>query len=190
MTIYQKQSLRGVAWLQLKLEIIETLYLLSALNEPVQMDFKKACSVVEQAWVSTFCWHIINIFKGYLCCKTFFGSAWCVINDFFLFEERIMFHYWDIEIFVFLWNPQISKSVTPSLALLHNGSYSYAYFFWILRIIKMKFDQILLCCMKNILTCLWLSPGDWKLVSDPFIILLKWQYREIWPFLIFDIYRF
>ena len=51
--------------------------------------------------------------------------------------------------FVFLWNPHISKSVT-SQALLHNGSYTYAYFFWILSVIKMKFGQILVCCMKNI----------------------------------------
>ena len=30
-----------------------------------------------------------------------------------LFEEKIMFRSWDIYIFVFLVNPQISKSVTP-----------------------------------------------------------------------------
>ena len=42
--------------------------------------------------------------------------------------------------------------------MLHNASYmqvllhnaSYAYFFWILSPIKMKFGQILLCCMTNI----------------------------------------
>ena len=34
----------------------------------------------------------------------------------------------------------------------------------------MKFGQIL--------------AGDWILVSGPFMILLKWQYSEIWPFLI------
>ena len=58
MDIYRKQSLRGVPWNQLKSENIETLYLLSALKEPVQIDYKKACSVMEQAWLSTFCWHI------------------------------------------------------------------------------------------------------------------------------------
>ena len=34
--------------------------------------------------------------------------------------------------------------------MLHNGSYTYAYFFWTLSPIKMKFGQILVCCMTNI----------------------------------------
>ena len=61
-----------------------------------------------------------------------------------------MFRFRDIEIFVFLWNLQISKFVTSSYVLLHNVSYTYAYFFWILSPIKMKFGQILVCCMTNI----------------------------------------
>ena len=61
-----------------------------------------------------------------------------------------MFRSQGIEIFVFLWNPQISKFVTSSQALLHNASYTYAYFFWILSPIKIKFGQILVCCMTNI----------------------------------------
>ena len=65
----------------------------------------------------------------------------------FLFVEK-MFRSRDIEIFVFLWNPQISNFVTSSWALLHNAS--YAYFFWILGPIKMKFGQILVCCMTDI----------------------------------------
>ena len=55
----------------------------------------------------------------------------------------------DIKIYAFLWNPQISKSVTSSKALLHNGGYTYAYFFWILSTLKMKFGQILVCCVKQ-----------------------------------------
>ena len=34
--------------------------------------------------------------------------------------------------------------------MLHNASYTYAYFFWILRAIKIKLGQILVCCMTNI----------------------------------------
>ena len=49
MDIYRKQSLRGVPWNQLKSEIIETWYFLSALKEPEQIEYKKACSVMEQA---------------------------------------------------------------------------------------------------------------------------------------------
>ena len=68
----------------------------------------------------------------------------------FLFEEKIMFRSGDIEIFMFLWNLQTSKFLTSSQVLLHNASYTYAYFFWILSPIKIKFGQILVCCMTNI----------------------------------------
>ena len=34
--------------------------------------------------------------------------------------------------------------------MLHNASYTYAYFFWILCPIKMKFGHILVSCMINI----------------------------------------
>ena len=44
MSTYWKQSLRGVPWNQLKSGNIETLYILSALKEPVQIYYKKACS--------------------------------------------------------------------------------------------------------------------------------------------------
>ena len=61
-----------------------------------------------------------------------------------------MFCSQDIEFFVFLWNLQISTFVTSSQVLVHNASYTYGYFFWILSPIKMKFGQKLVCCMKNI----------------------------------------
>ena len=35
--------------------------------------------------------------------------------------------------------------------MLDNGSYTYAYFFWILSTIKIKFGQILISCMTNML---------------------------------------
>ena len=34
--------------------------------------------------------------------------------------------------------------------MLHNGSFTYAYFFWILGNIKIKFVLMLVCCMTNI----------------------------------------
>ena len=34
--------------------------------------------------------------------------------------------------------------------MLHNASYTFAYFFWIVRTIKTKFGQILVRCMTNI----------------------------------------
>ena len=106
----------------------------------------------------------------------------------FLFEEKIIFRSRDIKIFVFLWNLQISKFV-----LLHNASYTYAYCFWILSPIKIKFGQILVCYMtvwQTFLTYFWLNAGDWKLVPGSFMILLKWQYSKIWSFLMVDIYHF
>ena len=43
---HRKQSLRGIPCNLLKLGNIETLYLLSALKEPAQIDYKRACSVM------------------------------------------------------------------------------------------------------------------------------------------------
>ena len=50
---------------------------------------------------------------------------------------------------MFLWNSHISKAVTSLEALIHNGSYSYVHLFLILSTIKMKFGQILMCCITN-----------------------------------------
>ena len=58
MNIDGKQWPRGVSWNQIMSEKIDTLYLLSALKEPVQIDYEKTCSVTEQEWISTCCWHI------------------------------------------------------------------------------------------------------------------------------------
>ena len=61
---------------------------------------------------------------------------------------------------------------------------------WILSTIKMKFGQILLFCRTHISNMFWPKTGEWKLVLDPFLIVLKWQYSKIWPFLIMAIYHF
>ena len=65
-----------------------------------------------------------------------------------------------------------------------------AYFLWILSTIKMKLGQILLCCMRNIsnmfLAQCWRPETSFR----PCIMLLKWQCREIWSFLIVYIYHF
>ena len=50
-----------VSWSQLNLENIEILYALSALKEIVQINCKKACSVMEQAE----CQHSADIFWKY-----------------------------------------------------------------------------------------------------------------------------
>ena len=73
---------------------------------------------------------------------------------------------------------------------MHNGSYSFAYFFWILNTIKMKFGQILVHLLTKFLTCFWLNAGNWKLVPGPFMILMKWQYNKICQFLVVDVYHF
>ena len=77
--------------------------------------------------------------------------------------------------------------MTSSKTLLHNGSYTYAYLFWILSTVKMKFGQILVCLIINISNMYWLNAGDWKLVPGPFIILMKEQYNEICQILVVDI---
>ena len=92
--------------------------------------------------------------------------------------------------FLFLWKPQISNSVTSSKPLPNNGSYTYAYFCWILSTIKMRFGQILVCCMAKIYNlflaeCWGLQTSSWL-----FFILLKRQYSKIWPFFMVGIYDF
>ena len=67
--------------------------------------------------------------------------------------------------------------------LVHNGSYTYAYFFWILSTIKMKFGQILPCCITFV-TCFWLIARDWKLIPGPSMTNSK-----IWPILLVDLYQ-
>ena len=90
-----------------------------------------------------------------------------------------MFRSRDIEIFVFLWNLQISKFVTSSQVLLHNASYTYTYFFWILSPIKMKFGQILVYCMANI-SSMFLAEC-WRLgtSSRPFYDFIKMTIQEV-----------
>ena len=48
--------------------------------------------------------------------------------------------------------------------MLHNASYTYAYFFWILRAIKIKLGQILVCCMTNI--SIMFSAECWRLETS------------------------
>ena len=54
--------------------------------------------------------------------------------------------------------------------IIHNGNYTYAYFFWILSTIKMKFGQILVWSMTNISN---MFLAQWKLIPGSFMILLK-----------------
>ena len=96
----------------------------------------------------------------------------------FLFEENMFCL--EIKIFVILWNLQTSKFLMSSQALLDNGSYIYAYFFWILSAIKMKFSLIV-CCMANITN---MSLAEcWRLETHS-------RLSKIWPFLMIDIYHF
>ena len=57
---------------------------------------------------------------------------------------------------------------------------------------KMKFGQILVCSMTSISNMFLMISilEDWKLVSGPFMILLKWQYSKTCPFLMIYIYHF
>ena len=74
--------------------------------------------------------------------------------------------------------------------MLHYGSYTYAYFFWVLSTIKMKFGQILVYCMTHISNKFLAQCWSLETSSRPLMILLKWQYRTIWLFLIIDIHHF
>ena len=71
MNIYRKQCLIGVPWNQIKSENIESLYLLSALKETVQIYYKKACSVMEEAWIQ----HSTDIFVDNIFIKPILGNG-------------------------------------------------------------------------------------------------------------------
>ena len=62
--------------------------------------------------------------------------------------------------------------------------------FWIVSTIKMKFGQILVCCMTNI-SNMFLTPC-WRLETScrPFYGFIKTTNSEIWPFSIVEIYHF
>ena len=79
---------------------------------------------------------------------------------------------------MFLWNSHILKSVTSPEALVHNGSYSYVYLFLILSTIKIKFGQILMCCMANISNMF--SAQYWRLdtKSRPFYDYIKTEIQR------------
>ena len=105
----------------------------------------------------------------------------------FLFEIKIMFHSPDIYIFVFLWNPQISKYVTSSKVLLHNGSYTSSYFFWILSHIRMKFGQPLMCCMANISNMILAQCWRLEISPGPFYDFIKMTIQQ--DLTVFDSWR-
>ena len=79
---------------------------------------------------------------------------------------------------MFLWNSLIPKSLTLSSALLDNGSQTYAYFFWILSTIKMKFGQILVCCMTNISNMFLAQCWRLETSSRPFHNFIKTTIKQ------------
>ena len=56
---------------------------------------------------------------------------------------------------------------------LHNESFTYAYFFWILSTIKMKFGQILVYCMTNISNIFLAQCWRLETSSRPFYDFIK-----------------
>ena len=100
-----------------------------------------------------------------------------------------MFSSRDISIFVFLWNPQTAKYVMSSNTLLHNGSYAFAYLFWILSTITMKFGHILVYLITNICNMFLAQCWRLELLPGQFTILMKWHYNETCQLGV-DIYHF
>ena len=95
--------------------------------------------------------------------------------------------------FLFLWNPQILKSVLPSQTLLHNESNTYAYFYWILSTIKMKFGLILAYCMPNTSNIVLAQCRTLESSSKPFYDFITkkiWQDPVIFFFFFFFLLTF
>ena len=69
--------------------------------------------------------------------------------NFFIWRKKnvSLSRYWDFCVFVKPAGFKICDVIMSIAALMY--CYTYAYFFWILSSIKMKFCQILVCCMTN-----------------------------------------
>ena len=97
--------------------------------------------------------------------------------NFFIWKKNFVLfsRYVDFSV---LWNPQILKSVTSSQALLYNGNYTYAYFFWIPSTVKIKFGQIQVCCMTN--TLIMFLAYCWRLETScrPFYGFIKMTIQQ------------
>ena len=63
--------------------------------------------------------------------------------------------------------------------MIHNESYTYAYFFWILSSIKINFGQILVWCMTKISNMFLAQCWRLETASRPFMILWKWQHSRV-----------
>ena len=59
-----------------------------------------------------------------------------------------------------------------------------------MKVIKMKFGQILMYLKTNISNMFLAQSGDWKLIPGLFMILMKLQYNKVCQFLVADIYHF
>ena len=90
---------------------------------------------------------VINI-KVYL----YYTSIFChkvalnvQLMNFFIWRKNVSFsRHQDFQ------NPQISMSVVSLWTLLRNGTYTFAYFFWMLPTIKIKLHQILVHLITNV----------------------------------------
>ena len=112
-------------------------------------------------------------------------SPWCVINDPFYLKKKCFV----LEISRFLYFCEIHKF--QNLWRHHRHCYLLevtVIFFWMLITIKMKFGQILMCCMTN--TSNMFLAQCWRL-QRPFYDFIKMTIcSKIWAFLIVDIHHF
>ena len=115
------------------------------------------------------------LMKGYLHFKTIFCNkiAFDVKLVHFFIRRKNIVSFSRYVNFCYIWNLQILKSVK---APLQSGNYTYAYFFGILSIIKMRFGQILVCAAWQIVlhSAVWQILCYDKLVFDLFKKMKHW----------------
>ena len=143
-------------------------------------------NLVPICWIHEF-YYLQNLkVKCYLRYQTIFlpwSSPWCLINEFFHLKKKCFV----LEIFRCLCFCEIYWLLN---LWRHHGHYcimevTFAYFFWILSTIKMKFDQISVCLKQTFLTCFWLNAGEWELVPGP-VIFCGWFFPfSILPYSLF-----
>ena len=97
----------------------------------------------------------------------------------------------DVKLIFLIWRKNVSFSrYLDFYVFVKFTNYTFAYSFWILRSIKMKFGQMLVYPITNIFSMFLAQCWRLETNSRLFMILMKWHYNEVSQFSVVDIYHF
>ena len=115
--------------------------------------------------------------KGYLRCKTIFCYKVllliCIWWIFLIWIKNNVSFSGYLDFCVFVKSTDFENLWRHHRHWFSNGSYTYTYFFWMVCTVKMKFGQLLLCCMRNISNLFLAQYWRLETSSRPFYFLIK-----------------